>query len=302
MIESHPGIFFLGRHGLYIRELDCWIIFLVFKGNDLHSGFASVANPHTQEDLSKEVNMFWDSTDPTCRAAYVGYPNKVLTQRLGPQSVSPSVLFGNGAFQSAHEQLYRNFMEHGFPSIGDFHSFYNRHAREAVFASWNTYITAGIKPTHTPTEMLESLTYVDEQGVTCQMDPAPFNPILDSEQLEWWRGLYKQVYMNSKAYYILQRKVAHKTAQHNLQYGKKQRIEHIRHMPVPFKEGNWFENEDNNQIESFSPQPGGAEPESIDEVDEYLYQVADFSVCQVFPVFLYSYFIALHSDPDQEPT
>ena len=98
-------------------------------------------------------------------------------------------------------------MEHKFLSIGDFHSFYNLHAREAVVASW-TYIIAGIK---LQLRCLNCPPHVDEQGVTCWMYPAPFDLILDSKQLEWW-GLYKQVYMNSKAYYILQCKIAYKTA------------------------------------------------------------------------------------------
>ena len=64
------------------------------------------------------------------------------------------------------------------------------------------------------------------------------------------------------------------------------------------QEGNWFEKEDINQMKSFSPQLRDAEQKLIDEMDEYLYQ-ADF--LEVFAVSLYSYFIALCSDPDQEP-
>lgn len=40
IVAGDPGPFCLGRGGIYCREVGAWIVFLVFKGNDMHSGFA----------------------------------------------------------------------------------------------------------------------------------------------------------------------------------------------------------------------------------------------------------------------
>lgn len=55
VLGSDPGVFMLGQPGLYIRELDICILFLVFKGNDLHSGFSPTVDPLKEHAWKAEM-------------------------------------------------------------------------------------------------------------------------------------------------------------------------------------------------------------------------------------------------------
>ncbi|KAK7021472.1 hypothetical protein R3P38DRAFT_2533438 [Favolaschia claudopus] len=48
--NSEPGAFLLARAGLYVREINCWIIHLVFDGTDIHTGFET-STLLTREEL-----------------------------------------------------------------------------------------------------------------------------------------------------------------------------------------------------------------------------------------------------------
>ena len=64
-VEGDPGPFCLARSGLYLREKDVWIIFLVFKGNDLHSGFAPKEDPDAHQHwVDTTLNDAWNMAGP----------------------------------------------------------------------------------------------------------------------------------------------------------------------------------------------------------------------------------------------
>ena len=74
-LEGDPGPFCLARSGLYLREKDVWIVFLVFKGNNLHSGFAPKEDPEAhQRWIETTLNDVWNMAGPQNRVGYVNYP------------------------------------------------------------------------------------------------------------------------------------------------------------------------------------------------------------------------------------
>lgn len=208
-------MFFLARPGLYVRQIGdgVWIIFIVFKGNDLHSGFSPNVDQRAKQMWLDSAARRWNNTDSVNRAAYVCYPSTIITSRKSSLSISPSPLFGNNSVRAAKEVLNTNFLQHGYPSLGDFRSFYNRLGREMVFAQWNQAIMTGLSTACTPTDMLQRYVYINEDGEKQALDPAPFDPIVDADYVLTQRGIYKHFLANCTRYNIFLRKYDYKRVQ-----------------------------------------------------------------------------------------
>lgn len=84
LVGSDPGAFALGRFGLYVRPLGMLVAFLVFKGNDLHSGFAPKipSNPagsytgiddYDRKSIADDIVADWNLTGQVNRVVYVSY-------------------------------------------------------------------------------------------------------------------------------------------------------------------------------------------------------------------------------------
>jgi hypothetical protein len=93
-LGSDPGPFILARYGVYVQEIDAWIIFLVFHGNDLHTGFEPITNKLTEEQLDHLDQAYNMAGEPN-RINIISYPSWAAASRVGKVAVSPSPHFGN---------------------------------------------------------------------------------------------------------------------------------------------------------------------------------------------------------------
>ncbi|KAK7021470.1 hypothetical protein R3P38DRAFT_2527025, partial [Favolaschia claudopus] len=181
---SDPGAFCLGRCGLYVREADAWIVFLVFRGNDLHSGFAPTTPPVAVEDVNKLVN----AAGPN-RVVYVSYPSRVATTRAGSMSMSPPTNFWNSGSMSAAKTEQRHFTDTSSTQIfGGLETKANRLAREAAYSFANALTHSGIQLDITLTDLMQRMTYRCDNGQTKTIGPPPFDITHQAVEMNrWWR-------------------------------------------------------------------------------------------------------------------
>ena len=133
----------LGRHGLYMREQDVQIVYLVFKGVDLHSGFHPSYSSRNKEAWLKDLNSVWEST--VDRVALVSYPTEAICNRLAPMSISPPLHFGNLGQPISHKARQQNFSQNSRGILGDHESTQNRLGREAVWTFANQLYYSGLE-------------------------------------------------------------------------------------------------------------------------------------------------------------
>jgi hypothetical protein len=112
---SHPGAFAFLHQGCYASKLDAWIIYLVFQGNDLHSGFAPSKVP-MDDGKVRELQQVYDSCDN--QVFYVLFPNYVASSRILSMAISPPSHFGNQGTIVQHKLKSLNFSKHGQHILG----------------------------------------------------------------------------------------------------------------------------------------------------------------------------------------
>lgn len=209
----------LGRPGLYIRELDVSVLFLVFKGNDLHSGFSPTVNAAEEHkwrtEMLHSVHSIYNMVGPENRLGYVSYPANVACHRLGAMSITPSLTFGNAGADPARKDVYMDYARHGLHLVGA-RAHYNRLAREIVYHNHNYAQHTGLQGLLDPADALRAMTYVNDDGFTLHCDPIPFHAIHDATLLAHWRGRYKYHYLNCHAYRVNVVKHRYKAAQSKL--------------------------------------------------------------------------------------
>ena len=191
-VEGDPGPFCLARSGLYLREKDVWIIFLVFKGNDLHSGFAPKEDPDAHQHwVDTTLNDAWNMAGPQNRVGYVNYPGRVPCQRMGSMNMSPPTLFGNYGSSQAHKAKQKNFSQHGLMTLGGQDSYSNRHAREIVYDFWNALQYCDLDLSLDLAAIFNSLSYKDHKtGTSVSLQPLPFHPKHDENFVRHMLSLY----------------------------------------------------------------------------------------------------------------
>ncbi|KAJ3513252.1 hypothetical protein NLJ89_g3049 [Agrocybe chaxingu] len=180
-----PGPFCLARGGIYARELNSWIIFLTFKGTDLHSGFAPSEDRQAHLDwVNTELSAAWNLAGPQNRVGYVNYKGVLPMHRLGSLNVSPHTRFGNYGSSAPHKATQTNFALHGHVSLGDQAAFSNRHGREAVSNFMNSVEFAKLKLDMDVDDLLQRLTYEDSTaGHAVHLKPFPYHPLKDAETI-----------------------------------------------------------------------------------------------------------------------
>ncbi|KAI0037919.1 hypothetical protein FA95DRAFT_1613779 [Auriscalpium vulgare] len=168
---ADPGPFLLLRGGLYCRETQTWVVLLVFRGNDLHSGFSPSSQSHgslldagSLDDLSKT----WDNAGKVNRCGYVVYHSAQATQRASAMSVTPATRFGNFGTRSATELKSLNFSEHGRHILGTPEDAASRLAHELTFQFMNGLAAAGLQPTFTANHLLDRLRFYAPDTETSQ--------------------------------------------------------------------------------------------------------------------------------------
>lgn len=181
---SDPGAFCLARCGLYVREADCWIVFLVFRGNDLHSGFAPTSPPIPISD----INALGNAAGPN-RVVYVKYPSRVATTRAGSMSMSPPTNFWNYGSSSVAKTEQRHYTDASSTQVfGSLYAKVNRLAREASLAFSNALTYSGVNLNITLTDLLTGMTYTDENGQTQNVKPPRFDIARQAAEMSrWWR-------------------------------------------------------------------------------------------------------------------
>ncbi|KAJ6494121.1 hypothetical protein C8R47DRAFT_1194906 [Mycena vitilis] len=215
-IGSDPGAFCLARCGLYVREADAWIVFLVFRGNDLHSGFAPTSPPIPVADINALANLAGPN-----RVVYVSYPSRVATTRAGSMSMSPPTNFWNFGTTSAAKAEQRHYSDSSSTQVfGSVYAKVNRLAREAAHSFSNALTYSGIKLNISLTDLMTGMTYTDADGRTENIEPPPFD--IDQhapEMSRWWR-FYEWHRNLCNTYLIRITKNEYKQAQQDVESGK----------------------------------------------------------------------------------
>ncbi|KAF5329323.1 hypothetical protein D9619_008910 [Psilocybe cf. subviscida] len=140
--DGDPGPFFLARGGIYVHELGCWVIFLVFKGTDLHTGTA----PHEDAQSHAELDKCDSSTG-----------------------------FGNYGSNAAHKATQKNFASDGHTTMGSQDDRANRLGREAVSNFYNTLRHCHLSLNIDINKLMEFISY-DDHGVKVSLRPLPYHP------------------------------------------------------------------------------------------------------------------------------
>ena len=118
---ADPGSFLVARPGIYIRETNTIILFMVFKGNDLHSGRAPYAAKAMFDTWVKELEatLATQGLSIISRQMYVVYPSRAANQRDGSLMVTPRNIFGNGGPKpSLKDTAVLNYAQHGRHILG----------------------------------------------------------------------------------------------------------------------------------------------------------------------------------------
>ncbi|PPQ76035.1 hypothetical protein CVT24_006695 [Panaeolus cyanescens] len=205
---GHPGVFCLARWGLYCAEIGAWIIFLVFKGVDMHSGFAPKEDgpAHKSFVTDAQLNAAYNMAGPANRVGYVMYSSQVATQRTGSLNATKPTGFGN--VSSAHtskaigKQGHLDFGSHGPVSLGSFKDCANRLAREAVFDFYNSLMLSNLKLNIDLNYLLDNIHGWDENENEFAMSPMQYNPQNDSITIRRYMSYYKWYSMECKSIHI----------------------------------------------------------------------------------------------------
>jgi hypothetical protein len=118
-IVGDPGPFCLARSGLYLREHNVWIVWLAFKGVDLHSGFAPSEDQDAhQEWVDTTLDAAWNLAGKQNRIGYVNYTGALPANQAGSLNVSPPTFFGNFGSTVYDKGKEKNFASHGQVVLG----------------------------------------------------------------------------------------------------------------------------------------------------------------------------------------
>ncbi|KAF8180287.1 hypothetical protein K438DRAFT_1842246 [Mycena galopus ATCC 62051] len=183
---ADPGPFMLGRCGLYIRETGVLIIYLVFRGNDLHSGFAPSypAGPN-QGWIDKEaVLAAYNMCALPQRVFLVPYVTEVGASRSAELSVTPPTTFGNLGAPVLHKIHSRSFAKHGKPILGSDFDRFTRLSCEVVFGARNALAYCSLFLDISNADLFSKIKYIDENKEVCSVGPPPFD--LDIEVDAKW--------------------------------------------------------------------------------------------------------------------
>ncbi|KAJ7623921.1 hypothetical protein DFH06DRAFT_1142756 [Mycena polygramma] len=213
---SDPGPFMLGRSGLYIRETGILIIYLLFRGNDLHSGF----HPSYIEDkrkawIAKEaVEAVYDMAAPQDRFFFVPYPTQVAYSRAAELAVSPPLTFGNLGAPVYHKLHAKNFSQDGYAILGSHRDRFTRLSREIIWGTLNALAFAGLELTIETAELFRHLQYVDEDGKHCTIEPPDMHDLKhDAAYITKMRGHLAWHFVLSERYLIRITKDGYQTVQ-----------------------------------------------------------------------------------------
>jgi hypothetical protein len=175
-----------------MREQGVWILFLVFKGNDLHAGFAPTEDPQAHKEwVESLVRPAWDHAGPENRMGFVIYPSGAATQRSAGMNMTPNIHFGNFGASQPHKKNQLTFATHGEMILGGRDSWANRLGREGAAWLYNFFGQCGLHLSIDPNILLQAVSYKDDKGDSVSLKPWPYHPILDAARIECLQSYYQ---------------------------------------------------------------------------------------------------------------
>ncbi|KAL0569462.1 hypothetical protein V5O48_012502 [Marasmius crinis-equi] len=195
---SDMGAFLLGRPGLYCRadvgsngEVR---VFLLFKGNDIHTGTAPSVSPEARDEFLQKLQETYNRVDETNRCVYVAYPSRIATERTGPIIAAAPTGLGNDLVTSGQDQNLHNFTRDGIPALGSSVPHQTRLAWESYISYYNRMAQSNMFP--------DFLGTVKTISGTVQIPPPPVDPHRDCDLLASMRSHYRQLYNDALEYYL----------------------------------------------------------------------------------------------------
>jgi hypothetical protein len=175
-----------------MRTKNVWIVFLVFKGSDLHSGFAPSEDPQAhQRWVDENVSAAWNVAGPQNRVGYVTYIGSVPSDRLGSINITPPTLFGNYGSNQVHKSKQKSFAMNGHNTLGGTPAYAERMGREIVANFWNSLQYCNLNFDQDINELMSNISFQDPQtNSQVKLRPLPFNPQQDREAIERYLRLY----------------------------------------------------------------------------------------------------------------
>ncbi len=203
-LDGDPGPFCLARSGLYIREKNVWIVFLVFKGSDLHSGFAPKEDPEAhQRWVDENLSAAWNLAGPQNRVGYVNYISTVPSERTGSMNISPPTLFGNFGSSQIHKVKQKNFAMHGHAILGGQDGYANRMGREILYNFWNSLQLCDLDLDLDIGELLQKISYRDHQSAAMvPLKPLPLDPQHNVEVIKRYLQFYEWHRREASSFYV----------------------------------------------------------------------------------------------------
>ena len=168
------------------------LFFLVFKGSDLHSGFAPSEDPEAhQRWVDENVSAAWNVAGPQNRVGYVSYIGSVPSDRLGSINITPPTLFGNYGSNQVHKSKQKSFAMNGHNTLGGTPAYAERMGREIVANFWNSLQYCNLDFDQDINELMSNISFQDPQtNSQVKLGPLPFNPQQDREAIERYLRLY----------------------------------------------------------------------------------------------------------------
>jgi hypothetical protein len=175
-----------------MRTKNVWIVFLVFKGSDLHSGFAPSEDPQAHKRwVDENVSAAWNIAGPQNRVGYVSYIGSVPSDRLGSINITPPTLFGNYGSNQVHKSKQKTFAMNGHNTLGGTPAYAERMGREIVANFWNSLQYCDLNFDQDMNELMSNISFKDpETNSQVKLGPLPFNPQRQRKVIERYLGLY----------------------------------------------------------------------------------------------------------------
>jgi hypothetical protein len=197
---SNAGDFLLGRPALYARSKPDSrgrvVFFLLFKGNDVHSGGAPCTNAEDWENFVEDLQTLYNYVvGEENRVVFVLYPSRAAFHREAGMAMTGRNGFGNEEGVSAKtKEKPHTFADDAFSLFcHDTHKVYM--CRERFMMDFNQALDSGIS---LPSEMPF---YLDLDNNVIPMPPLP-HPINDAAWFDRMRALYCRIHHNNLRYFL----------------------------------------------------------------------------------------------------
>jgi hypothetical protein len=160
-------------------------VWLVFKGVDVHSGFAPSEDPAAHKEwVNTTLDAAWNLAGPQNRVGYVNYPGSLPANRAGSLNVTLPTFFGNFGSSVYDKAKEKNFADHGKGVLGGRDAHANRLAREAFLNFHNALQLSGLKLDMNLNEIFTKIQYQDPaSGLFVPVVQLPFDPVTQAPEI-----------------------------------------------------------------------------------------------------------------------